>query len=64
MYRTASFEHDGSELVYDVYGSGERLLVYMHGLLLDSDMNRGIARGPGEQRQPRRVAGPAGPRPQ
>jgi len=43
MYRTASFEHDGSELVYDVYGSGERLLVYMHGLLLDSDMNRGIA---------------------
>lgn len=43
MHRTASFEHDGSELVYDVYGSGERLLVYMHGLLLDSDMNRGIA---------------------
>lgn len=43
MYRTATFTHDGHELVYDVYGKGERLLVYMHGLLLDSDLNRGIA---------------------
>jgi pimeloyl-ACP methyl ester carboxylesterase len=43
MYRTESFEHEGDELVYDVYGSGERLVVYMHGLLLDAELNRGIA---------------------
>jgi pimeloyl-ACP methyl ester carboxylesterase len=43
MYRTSTFVHDGHELVYDVYGTGDHLLVYMHGLLLDADLNRGIA---------------------
>jgi pimeloyl-ACP methyl ester carboxylesterase len=43
MYRTATFTHDGHELVYDVYGTGERIFLYLHGLLLDSDLNRGIA---------------------
>ena len=43
MYQTDSFDHEGNEVVYDVYGSGDRLIVYMHGLLLDSDLNRGIA---------------------
>jgi pimeloyl-ACP methyl ester carboxylesterase len=43
MYRTSTFAHDGHELVYDVYGKGDHLLVYMHGLLLDADLNRGIA---------------------
>ncbi len=42
-YDTHSFVHDGHRLVYDVYGEGERLLLYMHGLLLDSELNRGIA---------------------
>lgn len=42
-YRTASFEHEGHRLVYDEYGSGDSLVVYMHGLLLDSNLNRGIA---------------------
>ena len=42
-YDTHSFVHDGHRLVYDVYGEGERLLVYMHGLLLDSELNRSIA---------------------
>ena len=42
-YRTEHFVHDGHELVYDVYGEGDRLLVYMHGLLLDAELNRGIA---------------------
>ena len=42
-YRTARFAHQGHELVYDTYGEGERLLVYMHGLLLDAELNRGIA---------------------
>lgn len=44
MYETSTFTHRGYELTYDTYGSGERLLVYTHGLLLDSDLNRGIAR--------------------
>jgi pimeloyl-ACP methyl ester carboxylesterase len=43
VYQTDSFDHEGNEVVYDVYGSGDRLIVYMHGLLLDSDLNRGIA---------------------
>jgi pimeloyl-ACP methyl ester carboxylesterase len=42
-YTTHSFEHDGHRLVYDVYGDGPRVVVYLHGLLLDSDLNRGIA---------------------
>lgn len=43
MYRTGTFEHEGCRLVYDEYGSGDRVVVYTHGLLLDSDLNRGIA---------------------
>ena len=43
MYRTATFTHEGHQLTYDEYGSGDRLVVYMHGLLLDSELNRGIA---------------------
>jgi pimeloyl-ACP methyl ester carboxylesterase len=42
-YRTSSFVHDGNRLVYDVYGESGPLLVYIHGLLIDSDVNRGIA---------------------
>ena len=50
-YRTDSFEHRGHRLVYDVYGAedgggfdrGGRVIVYLHGLLLDSELNRGIA---------------------
>ena len=42
-YRTSSFVHDGHTLVYDVYGDEGPLLVYLHGLLIDSEVNRGIA---------------------
>lgn len=42
-YETHTFVHGGHQLVYDVYGEGEQLLVYTHGLLLDSEINRGIA---------------------
>lgn len=42
-YRTSSFEHEGHRLVYDEYGSGDSVVVYLHGLLLDSNLNRGIA---------------------
>ena len=42
-HRTASFEHRGRRLVYDDHGEGDRVLVYLHGLLLDAELNRGIA---------------------
>ena len=48
-YRTERFVHQGHELVFDTYGEGERLLVYMHGLLLDAELNRGIAGALAEQ---------------
>ncbi|HXX89166.1 MAG TPA: alpha/beta hydrolase [Acidimicrobiales bacterium] len=38
-----SFVYRGDRLVYDTYGEGDRLLVYLHGLLIDSELNRGIA---------------------
>jgi pimeloyl-ACP methyl ester carboxylesterase len=38
-----SFEHQGSRLAYEIHGSGDRTLVYLHGLLMDSQMNRGLA---------------------
>jgi len=45
-----SFTHDGHRLVYDVYGSSDApLVVYMHGLLLDAELNRGIAQAVAEQ---------------
>jgi pimeloyl-ACP methyl ester carboxylesterase len=45
-----SFSHDGHRLVYDLYGSStDPLVVYMHGLLLDAELNRGIARALAEQ---------------
>ncbi len=48
-YTTSSFTHDGHQLVYDTYGRGDRLVIYLHGLLVDSDMNRGIALALAEQ---------------
>jgi pimeloyl-ACP methyl ester carboxylesterase len=42
-YETRSFQHRGHRLVYDDYGDGDRLIVYLHGLLLDAELNRGIA---------------------
>jgi len=39
-----SFMYNDHRLVYDVYGSPDApLIVYMHGLLLDAELNRGIA---------------------
>jgi len=38
-----SFVHRGRRLHYEVYGEGDHLLVYMHGLLLDANLNRPIA---------------------
>jgi pimeloyl-ACP methyl ester carboxylesterase len=51
--RSSSFTYRGHRLVYDVYegedeggggeGEGGQVLIYLHGLLIDSDINRGIA---------------------
>ncbi len=41
---TGSFELGGSRLAYEVYGDGPRVFVYLHGLLMDSQMNQALAR--------------------
>lgn len=38
-----TFTHNGQRIAYEVHGEGPRLLVYMHGLLLDANLNRAIA---------------------
>lgn len=44
------FSVDGHRLVYDTYGaSAAPLVVYLSGLLLDAELNRGIARALAEQ---------------
>jgi len=45
----SSFVHNGHRLVYDSFGTHGQLVVYMHGLLLDSELNRGIAQALAEQ---------------
>ncbi len=44
-FRTSTFRCGGHELVYDDYGDrgSDQVLVYIHGLMVDSDINRGIA---------------------
>lgn len=49
QFTTGSLEHRGHRLVYDEYGHGDRLLVYLHGLLLDAELNRGIAESMAER---------------
>lgn len=45
-----TFSVDGHRLVYDLYGSSTApLIVYLHGLLLDAELNRGIAQALAEQ---------------
>jgi pimeloyl-ACP methyl ester carboxylesterase len=43
-YEIGSFDDGDLTLSYEVHGSGDRLLVYMHGLLLDAAVNRRLAR--------------------
>lgn len=44
------FDREGHRLVYDLYGSSTApLVVYLHGLLLDAELNRGIAQALAEQ---------------
>jgi pimeloyl-ACP methyl ester carboxylesterase len=37
------FEHRGHRIHYESYGEGDSVIVYVHGLLLDARLNRGIA---------------------
>jgi pimeloyl-ACP methyl ester carboxylesterase len=37
------FEVEGLRVHYEVYGTGPKVLVFMHGILLDSQMNRRLA---------------------
>lgn len=40
---SGTFEHDGYRIAYESHGEGNRVVVYMHGLLLDANLNRAIA---------------------
>jgi pimeloyl-ACP methyl ester carboxylesterase len=46
---TGYIDLDGHRLYYESYGEGERVLVYLHGLLLDASLNRGLARALAER---------------
>jgi pimeloyl-ACP methyl ester carboxylesterase len=37
------FDSDGIQLYYEIHGHGPRVLVFMHGILMDSNMNRRLA---------------------
>jgi pimeloyl-ACP methyl ester carboxylesterase len=39
-----TFEHEGYRLGYEVHGEGRRVIVLLHGLLLDAGINRQLAR--------------------
>lgn len=43
LSRSGTFQWEGRRLVYEEFGSGDRVLLYMHGILMDSEMNRDLA---------------------
>ncbi len=42
-FEVGMFESGGLQLYYEVHGHGPRVLVFMHGILMDSNMNRRLA---------------------
>ena len=44
VVNTGSFGYQSHELRYEEHGSGDRVVVLLHGLLLDANVNRGLAR--------------------
>ncbi len=42
-YEVGMFDSQGVQLYYEIHGHGPRLLVFMHGILMDSNMNRRLA---------------------
>lgn len=49
MVQLEHFTHGGYDLAYETFGAGDRVVVLMHGLLLDRHLNRGLAMGLAEQ---------------
>ncbi|MBI2383273.1 MAG: alpha/beta hydrolase [Gammaproteobacteria bacterium] len=46
---TGTFRYHGHRLGYEIHGSGRRVIVLLHGLLLDANINRGLAHAFAEQ---------------
>ena len=42
-YEVGMFESQGVRLYYEIHGHGPRVLVFMHGILMDANMNRRLA---------------------
>ncbi|MDA8367730.1 MAG: alpha/beta fold hydrolase, partial [Actinomycetota bacterium] len=42
-YEVGTFVDGDTELAYEVHGTGDRVLVFLHGILLDANMNRRLA---------------------
>jgi pimeloyl-ACP methyl ester carboxylesterase len=42
-YEVGMFDSDGLQLYYEVHGQGPRVLVFIHGILLDANLNRRLA---------------------
>ncbi len=42
-YEVGRFADGSAELYYEIHGQGPRVLVFMHGILLDAQLNRGLA---------------------
>ena len=41
--KTSTFQHEGYRLAYELHGEGSRVIVLLHGLLLDAGINRQLA---------------------
>ena len=48
-FETGEFRSEGLRLSYEIHGAGERVVVLLHGILLDSQMNRRLAADLAEQ---------------
>jgi len=42
-FEVGMFDSDGVQLYYEIHGHGPRVFVFMHGILMDSNMNRRLA---------------------
>ncbi|MGH9080843.1 MAG: alpha/beta fold hydrolase [Acidimicrobiales bacterium] len=42
-YEVGMFDSEGLQLYYEIHGHGPRVFVFMHGILMDSNMNRRLA---------------------
>jgi pimeloyl-ACP methyl ester carboxylesterase len=42
-FEVGMFENGGVRLYYEIHGQGPRVMVFMHGILLDANMNRRLA---------------------